>query len=302
MEIRSAALVGLGAVGAFVATRLRDTLGAEFAVVAGGARRARLENGVLINGTREHFTLRSPGEGAPADLVIFATKNMQLPQAMEDAAACIGEGTVLLSLLNGIDSEEKLTARFPQAHTLRCLIKVPATNQNGAITLPLDTGRILFGEDRNETLSPQTAAVDALFTQAGIPHQIPADMVRAQWLKYMANVSENQTAAVLGLCYGDFQRSEHARQLCRQVSREVIAVARACGVDLSEADDADRERYLLTLRPEGKPSTLQDLEAGRPTEVETFSGRMIALGEAHGVDTPLCRWLYHAIRALEEKN
>jgi len=301
-EIQSVALIGLGGVGAFPAVRLRDILREKFTVVADGARQARLRQGVVINGIRERFSLCTPEEGVPADLVIFATKNMQLPQAMEDASAFVGEGTILLSLLNGIDSEEQLCKAFPRAHTLRAFIKVPATHQNGIITLPLDHGKIFFGEDVNlEPYSPETAAVARLFQRASIPFDVPRDMVREQWLKFIANVSENQVAAVMGLCYGDFQRSEHARVLCRLACAEVTAIGKAVGVDLREEDASARESYLMTLRPEGRPSTLQDLEAGRPTEVDSFSGKVIRLAAQHHIQVPVCTFLYHAIRALEEK-
>jgi len=299
--LHTAALVGLGGVGAFVASPLRDTLGEGFCVVAGGERRERLRGGVVINGVRENFPLRAPEEGAPVDLLIFATKNMQLPQAMEDASAFAGARTILLSLLNGIDSEEKLRERFPQAHTLRALIRVPAVHTRSGITIHQDRGVILFGEDRNETLSPQAAAVEDLFRRAGVACRVPEDMVRAQWLKFMTNVSENLTAALLGFSYGDFQRCEDARALCTRISREVIAVAQAQGVELREEDNQARERVLMTLPPDGRASTLQDLEAGRKTEIDTFAGRMTQLGRQWGVATPLCEFLYHAIRALEAK-
>lgn len=299
--IRTVAQIGLGAVGAFPAGRLRDTLGEGYTVIAGGKRRERLSKGVVINGQREFFPLTAPEDGKPVDLVLFTVKNPQLPQAMGDAQNFIGEGTVLLSLLNGIDSEERLKARFPQAHVLRAYIKVPATNENGVITLPLDKGKIFFGEDRNDTLSSQTAAVEDLFRRAGIPCEVPTDMVRSQWYKYMSNVSENQLAAVLGLCYRDFQHSVHVRQLRRMVCAEVVEVAQACGVDLRAEDIMEQETYLDSLRPEGKPSTLQDLEAGRLTEVATFSGRMMELARQHEIEVPLCTMLYHAIRFLEER-
>lgn len=301
MELKRVALVGLGGIGAFVAPRLHKTLGEGFYVVAEGERRERLSRGVTINGAVYRFPIRTPEELERADLVIFATKNMHLGQAMEDAAGAVGEGTVVLSLLNGIDSEERLAEAYPHAHVLKALIRVPATNQGGVITVPMERGRITFGEDRNTVLTPQVAAVQELLTAAGILWDTPEDMVRAQWLKYMANVSENQIAAVLGLTYGDFQASESARFLCRQVCLEVLAVGVAHGVDLREADVEEREPYLMSLRPEGKPSTLQDMEAGRPTEVETFSGRIMALAGEKGVAVPYCTFLYHGIKTLEGK-
>ena len=104
MEIKRVALVGLGAIGSYLAPRLEAALGhGNFLVVASGERRARLEReGTVINGETYHFTVADPAEGAvlPADLVIFAVKWPQLAQAVEDVRPLVGEDTALLSLLN----------------------------------------------------------------------------------------------------------------------------------------------------------------------------------------------------------
>lgn len=301
-EIQEAALVGLGAIGAVVAPALLNVLGEErFYVVAAGARKARLEAGTRINGACCRFPVREPSAATRADLVVFAVKNTQLEGAMEDAAGAVGEGTVILPLLNGIVSEELLRARFPQAHVLTAVVRVPSTNLNGEIAWPVGRERISLGEERNDTLTPEVRAVLDLLGRGGLRCDVPADMVRDQWVKFMANVSENQVAAVMGATYGDIQKSQHLQELCRMVAREVIAVARRAGVDLTEADQEAREDYLMTLRPEGKPSTLQDVEAGRRTEVDFFGGTVVALGERYGVETPYNKFLYHAIHALEER-
>lgn len=299
--IRQVALVGLGGIGCFVAPRLQALLGdAGFFVVADGARKQRLAQGVLINGQRHLFRVERPAACTPVDLVIIATKNMQLAAALQDIQGCVAPGTLVLSLLNGIDSEETIASTYPQATLLHSLIKVPATNENGAITVPMQKGRIIFGDTACPG-SPAEQALAALLSQADIPHTVSADIRWAMWEKFMCNVSENQLAAVLRLNYGGFQTSQAAETLRIAVCQEVAAVAKTQGVHLTDADIAARGNYLQTLRPEGKPSTLQDIEAGRKTEVESFSGKVLQLAAAHHIDTPYCRFLYHAIQALEQQ-
>ena len=143
----------------------------------------------------------------------------------------------------------------------------------------------------------------ALFERAGLRYEVPADMVREIWVKFMANVSENQSAAILGIPYAAWYEDGNDANWIREAAcREVIAVANRCGIDLGE-DDLIRQRARAKCTPAwGKPSTLQDIEAGRPTEVEMFSGTLCRLGRRLGVPTPVNDLFYHMIRVLEQKN
>jgi 2-dehydropantoate 2-reductase len=82
--------------------------------------------------------------------------------------------------------------------------------------------------------------------------------------------------------------------------REAIALAQAAGVDLGERDVADWHAILATLSPQGKTSMLQDVEAGRKTEVEILSGKAVELGRAYGIPTPVNQALLRIIRVLEQ--
>ena len=131
---------------------------------------------------------------------------------------------------------------------------------------------------------------------------IAEDMERAIWFKYMCNVSENQSAAVLGISYGAWCVSEDANFIREALMREVIAVAGKKGISLTEEDMAKQVRVLEAVPPGNKPSTLQDIEAGRRTEVEMFGGTMVRMGRELGVPTPYNEMFYHAIKVLEQKN
>lgn len=117
----------------------------------------------------------------------------------------------------------------------------------------------------------------------------------------MTNVSENQIAAILGMPYRAFQVSEHINVIREMVSREVIAIANAAGIGLSDKELVQQKEYLMKMIPHGKPSTLQDLEAGKKTEVDYFAGAVIRLGKKYHVPTPYNELFYHMIHALEEK-
>lgn len=304
-EIKTAALIGLGAVGSYLAGNLVTVMGDNLRIIAGGERKARIErDGVVINGKQVHFHVTDPEEETGyADLAIIITKFTALPQALKEMSRQIGPDTVIMSPLNGVESESVVAGVYGWERVIYSLTRVSIVMKGNQVSFNPAVAHMEFGEKTNQTISPRVRAVKELFEGAGIPSLVPEDMERAIWRKYMCNVSENQTAAILGLSFGAWSGvSEHATCTRELVMQEVIAVAQKKGIDLNQAD-LEAQRAVLKKIPSGnKPSTLQDIEAGRKTEVEMFAGAMIRMGKELGVPTPLNEFLYHAIRVLEEKN
>lgn len=117
----------------------------------------------------------------------------------------------------------------------------------------------------------------------------------------MINVGINQASVVLSAPYGIFQTSKHAQQIMESAMREVMTVAEAAGVNLVEKDIQDWYTFMNTLDPEGKTSMLQDIQAGRATEVDIFAGKVIELGKTYDIPTPVNEILYHTIKVLDKR-
>ena len=175
---------------------------------------------------------------------------------------------------------------------------IDAVREGNSITYK-NQGRILFGEEKNAEITSRVRHVSDLFTRAGIAHEVPPDMIRSLWFKFMINVGVNQVSAVLRATYGVLQSSSEARELMDSAMLEVIAIARTLHVDLSEEDIGEWYKVLGTLNPTGKTSMLQDVEAGRPTEVEMLAGTVIELGKRHGVPTPVNQKLYGDLKRIK---
>jgi 2-dehydropantoate 2-reductase len=124
-------------------------------------------------------------------------------------------------------------------------------------------------------------------------------MIRMLWWKFMVNVGMNQASAVMRAPYGVIQSSPHARELMEALMREVVVLAKAGGINLVEKDIDDWYGFLKTLSPRGKTSMLQDIEAGRKTEIEIFAGKVVELGKTHGIPTPVNETLLRIISVLE---
>ena len=304
MKIEKVALIGLGAMGVFFAPRLEAGLGKEnFRVIAGGERKKRLESeGVTVNGVNYKFPIVEPEEkGEPADLIIMAVKDMGLDQAIRDIANQVGEKTQILCVMNGIESEERVAAVYGWEHVLYSFMRVSIVMRDGVANYDPTKGFVHFGEKRNETYSERVEAIREVFDRCQIPYKINTDMLHGLWFKYMANVGENMTCAMLGIPFGAYRTMEGANVIRRAAMREVAAIARKKGIDLGEKEIEKQEKVVMSLPAENKPSTLQDLERGKKTEVEMFSGTVVRLGEELGIETPVNRVLYQGIKVLEAK-
>jgi len=300
-EIETIAIIGAGAVGGAYAAILYDWNPRSVSLIAGGGRFDRLSReGLIVNGRAYRIpVLRPEDPSPPSDLIIVAVKHHHLDSAIVEMRNRVGDETIILSVMNGIESEERIGAAYGMDKVLYAVsVGIDAQREGNRINYT-NQGRIFFGEAGNDFLSDRVKRVQALFDRAGIAYVTPPDMIRTLWWKFMINVGINQASAVLRAPYSVFQKSREAQELMDSAMREVIALAGKIGVSLSGNDVDDWYRVLAGLDPDGKTSMLQDVEAGRKTEVEMFAGRMIELGKRHGVPTPVNQRLFDEIKAIE---
>jgi 2-dehydropantoate 2-reductase len=305
MQIRKVTLIGLGAMGSFFAPKLDAYLGrGNFRVLAGGERRKKIESqGITVNGVSHRFAVIPPEtEGDPADLVIMAVKYYDLDQAIRDIKNQVGPGTQILCVLNGVGNEERVAAAYGWEHVLYSFMRVSIVMEDGVTDYDPESGLVHFGEAKNEEPSERVLHIEELFEACGIKYTIDPDMIRGIWFKFMCNVGENMTSALLGVPFGAYHVSDHANAIRRRAMQEVILIANRLGIDLSQEDADRQEKALLKLPFVNKPSTQADLEKGRATEVDMFAGEVLRLGQELGIETPVNWMYYHGIKVLEEKN
>jgi 2-dehydropantoate 2-reductase len=300
--IKTIAVIGAGAMGACYASRFYEMDKNCISLVATGDRYDRLkEKGLIVNDKHYFFNVIRPEEKAPpSDFIIVAVKHHHLEEAMRDISNRVGENSLIVSIMNGIESEEQIAAVYGADKLLYAVaVGIDAVRHANSVTFS-HQGKLFFGEANNLHLSERVLRVQSLFNQAGIIHEIPEDMIRTLWWKFMINVGINQASAALGAPYSVFQNSREARELMESAMREVITIAQAEGIHLFEEDIENWNSFLSTLSPQGKTSMLQDVEAKRKTEVKMFAGKVIELGKKHGIPTPINQTLYRLIKVMEE--
>lgn len=297
MSINSIGILGLGAMGCLYAARFTDCA-KDVRVIASGERAERIaRDGFVLNDRAYHPQVVRPDQDSQAlDLIIIGVKQHHLADVLDDLAPFVGEQTQIISLLNGMDSEVTLIERFGEDHVLYCTTVGMTPVRDGNRIRATNMGKLFFGAANNDPLPERVRQVQALFDEAGIVYETPVDMLRELWWKFMANVAVNQTSAVLGMPYGILRETPSAHVLMKGLGGEVIALAKAAGINLTQDDLAEFFRIVDTLDPQGKTSMLQDVEAGRTNEVEIFAGTAVALGEKYGIPTPYNTTFLHILR------
>jgi 2-dehydropantoate 2-reductase len=303
-EITKVAVLGAGAMGASFASKFFDVEDISTSLVARGERYDRLKkDGLVVNGKEYFIPVIHPDEVAsPADLIIVALKNHHLPGAVNDLKNLVGEQTTIISIMNGLDSEEFIGSVYGMKKILYAIsVAIDAVREGNRITYT-NPGKHYFGEKTNTRISQKIRRVQAAFDRAKIAYETPVDMIRMLWWKFMVNVGMNQTSAAMQAPYGVFQSSPYARELMETSMQEVVVLAKAAGIDLKEKDIDDWYGLLKTLSPQGKTSMLQDIEAGRKTEIEIFAGKVVELGKTYDIPAPVNETFLRIIRVLEFVN
>ncbi|MEJ0062292.1 MAG: 2-dehydropantoate 2-reductase [Alphaproteobacteria bacterium] len=295
-------IIGAGAIGGFYAGQFHRVAPDSVRMLARGERLARLRgHGLDVNGRHYEFkTIDTDSAGEAVDLLIVAVKDRHLDDAIQEMGSALGPETIILSLMNGVDSEERIRAVYPSHHVLYGIcVGISAVRAGHSITAQI-TGKLMFGEARNIPESEQVGFVRGLFSEAGIAHEVPEDMIKTIWWKFMVNVGINPLSAILRAPYGVFQRPGEARTLMLDGMREVVGIARAKGIPLDDANIDEWCRLLDGISsPTGKTSMYQDVEAGRETEIGMLSGKVQALGRESNIPTPINDMYLRLIRCLE---
>ena len=302
--IRTAAIIGMGALGILYGHLISESLGAESVQFVGDAERKRRydSEGVFFNGSRCPFEMALPGEARTPDLLIFATKARGLASAVSLAREVAGPETAVISLLNGITSEEEIAAGLGKGVILYAVAQGMDATKTGNRLSCSHAGTVCVGTP--DTDAAKREALDRVcefFERARVPYEKDEDILHRFWAKWMLNVGVNQVCLVEQGGYGVVHQPGPARQRMQAAMREAMLVAQAAGVRVTEEDLQFYVRLIDTLAPDGMPSMRQDGLAKRPSEVEMFAGTVVRKGQALGVPVPVNEALYKEILEMESR-
>jgi 2-dehydropantoate 2-reductase len=301
-EIAKVVVIGLGAIGSIYAAKLKQYDPDCVRVLIDEERLERYTaHGIVLNGVRQDFdyVLAGPNE-EKADLILIATKADALEDAITAIEGFVHGETIILALLNGVTSEEQIAERYGWEKVLHAyFIGHGSTRAGNAVTFD-GVGRIVFGEANARTRTPRVEAVCRFFDRAGIDYDVPDDILFSMWCKFVVNVGINQTSAIFRGSYGALRSSERAYAFVVVLMQEAALIAQKVGIQNAEAILPWSENFIRNMPADFKSSMLQDIEAGKKTEVDIFGGAICALGQKYGVPTPQNELFLKLIKALEE--
>lgn len=298
------AIIGPGALGCLLAARL-FMADEEVCLVDYRPERARnlRARGIAftdLDGARTVLPLpvALPGELEPAELTIMTVKAHQTAAAAGDLPALLAGGGIALTLQNGLGNLERMAALVGPARLLAGVTFLGATRAGEGEVIYAGQGATLIGAPAGSRVAAaEMEKVVRAFCRAGLACQVRDDIEAALWEKLVVNVGINPLTALLRVRNGALPDIPEAWELAVASAQEAATVAAVSGLPLG-LDPETRLREVCTATAANRSSMLQDILAGRATEIDALNAQVSARGAALGVATPVNDCLTRLIRAL----
>lgn len=293
------AIFGAGAIGSFFGGLLSQ----EHEVLLVGRKphvEAVQSTGLRISGlTEERLQPRASTtlKGFDPELVIVTVKSYQTEDAAKAIGPFVGKGCYVMSLQNGLDNLEKLTAVCGD-RLLAGLTSHGVTFLDFGHYKHAGTGDTVVG-DVSGGAPDMAAEIARMFTDAGIVTRVAEDIREEIWIKAAVNAAINPVTAITGLKNGALLVQKGLMMLLEDAATETAKVAQARGVDLEPEMAIEKAKEVATLTADNKSSMLQDIERCKRTEIEAICGAIVRYGGLSGVETPVNRSLLFLVKGIE---
>jgi 2-dehydropantoate 2-reductase len=299
------AVFGAGGAGGYFGARLAKA-GEEVVWIARGQHLEALRTrGLRVESIDGDFTLGpveasdDPGQFRPVDAVLLGVKAWQVTDAARAMRPLIAEGTCVVPLQNGVEASDELRAVLGDRPVLGGVAKVFSFLVGpGHLRRPGGPATVVLGELDNRP-SERVRRLAECLRGAGLGAEIPADIEVALWEKFLFVASGGGLGAVTRAPIGIVRSVPETRALLEAAMEEIRAVARARGVGLPDDVVPRTMAFVDTLPAAGTASLQRDLAAGRPSELEWWSGAVARLGAEAGVATPIHAFVYWSMLPTE---
>ena len=315
------AIVGAGAIGAFVGAMLARA-GEDVTLIARGAHlRAMQAHGVRVRGEVGDFQINAKATDDPqtvgeVNAVILTLKTHSVPAMVADLRPMLGPNTSVLTAQNGfpwwyfyrhggewegthlesIDPGGVISEHIAPSRVIGCVVYPSTEIVEPGVVRHMEGTRFAIGEP-DGSKSERCRRIADSFINAGLRCPVRSNIRHDIWVKLMGNVAYNPISALTRATLIEIVQCPETRALAAAIMTEVDAVARKLGIDMGVSVDQRLEGAEKV--GEHKTSMLQDIEAGKPTELEAIVGAIIELGEKLGVELPNTKSVYACVKLLE---
>jgi 2-dehydropantoate 2-reductase len=302
-------VVGAGAIGGFLGTRLALAGSAQVSALARGTTLValrdhgwRLQEGAELLQAPVALAADDPGELGPQDLLVIAVKAPALPALAPTLAPLLARDTMVLPAMNGVpwwfsagidslgprplesvDPGGAITAAIPVSHVVGCVVHAAVSTTAPGIAVHRMGRGLIIGEPAGVE-SSRVAQLAALFSRAGFEVRSSARIRYDIWYKLWGNMTMNPVSALTGATLDRLLDDELVRAFCSAAMREAATVGARIGCEVHESPE---DRHAVTRKlGAAKTSMLQDVEALRPLELDALVGAVREIGARVGVATP----------------
>lgn len=238
------------------------------------------------------------------DLVVLSVKAPHVRKAIEQIEPCVGEQTVILALQNGLGSASQVAERYGADRLLVGIaggfgaeLKEPGHVHHAGMKV-MRFGALPEARDGSIAREQLPRTIED-FSRAGLTVEAASDIIAMQWEKLICNAAFSAPCALTGQTVGEALRDKNIGPLCLAAAEEAFRVARASGVRLTFLDWEQHVRTFAASVDGARPSLLQDLEAGRPSEIDFINGAVVSEADRLGIDAPVNRTMCALVRHSE---
>ena len=309
----SVAIIGAGAIGGLLGAYLSRS-GEEVILIARGPHLAAMRSrGVSVRGGGEEFTARPDctddmGAISRAEFVFLTLKAHSIPAVAENIGTNLSDNACIVGAQNGIpwwyfedrhlesvDPSGVIARNIPYRKVVGCIAYPAAQVVEPGVIEHLEGNRFTLGEP-DGSRSERVQAISSMLVKAGLKAPVQTRIRNEIWLKLLGNATLNPLSALTRASLADLVTSPTTRDLVQTLMEEVEAVARALGVEVPLT--IEKRMAGAAATGQHKTSMLQDLEAGRPLEVDALVGAVVELAGDAGVPVPVLSVVYRLVKLL----
>jgi 2-dehydropantoate 2-reductase len=300
------AIFGTGGAGGYFGGRLAQA-GEEVVFIARGEHLQALQTqGLRVDSVKGDFSIPrvrasdDPAQVGIVDVIIVGVKAWQVPEAAQAMRPMVGPETFVVPLQNGVDAPSQLAATVGAEHILGGLCRIISFVAGpGHIRHVGGDPYIAFGELNNHPGERAEKLHQAFARAEGVMVEIPPDILTAMWQKFLLIASWSGVGAITRAPIGALRTLPETRRMLEEAMQEILDVAQARQIALSEAAINHSMGFVDGLPFAGTASMQRDIMEGRPSELASQNGAVVRLGQEVGVATPLHAFIYHSLLPLE---
>jgi len=299
-------VIGAGGVGGYFGGKLvKSGLDITF-IVRGNTLEAIKTNGLQVKSIHGDFVvypkvINNISDIKNPDLIILGVKSWQIIDIARQLKSVINKNTMVLPLQNGADNADKLRSALDAQNVLAGFCKIVSkVEAPGIINHFAYDPEIIFGEYNNQK-TERLDILKAIFDKAEINNTIPEDIHLDIWKKFLFIVTISGVGAITRSVFGVIREDDDVRQIMYQTANEIVAVANAKGIDLTNSDVEMVFKVIDGLDYNTTASMQRDIMEARPSELENFNGYIVKEGKKLHLTTPANTFIYHCLFPMEKK-